>query len=251
MLERADAVVHHAEVRSIGLNGQSAFELATTSQLGTRMKKKSSGSSLERILKAAQAEFAKCGFNGARLDSIASDASVSKQLIYHYFKTKDELYEVVLDRVGQNVPHFLDDPEYDDLPPAMAIRLFVGHIIEANTKHPYVVKMTIDQSLHQGEHISNRSGYIPAVRKFIDERFTPIVQRGIKSKLFEADLDPYFLYWSIMAMASIVHTQNWDMTRTTGIDFSSKEGISKWQSYCTDFILRAIIPRDFDEIPEK
>ena len=47
----------------------------------------------ERILSAAQAEFAAHGFAGARVGRIAAAARVNKQLLFHYFNSKTGLYQ--------------------------------------------------------------------------------------------------------------------------------------------------------------
>ena len=50
-----------------------------------------------RILEAAKREFAKLGFGGARVDSIAARAKANKRMIYHYFSSKEELFTAVLE----------------------------------------------------------------------------------------------------------------------------------------------------------
>jgi AcrR family transcriptional regulator len=52
----------------------------------------------KRILDAAEAEFARKGFDGARLGSIARAAGVQQALIHHYFDDKAGLYREVIDR---------------------------------------------------------------------------------------------------------------------------------------------------------
>src|SRR2546421_12081337 len=52
--------------------------------------------SRERILEAAFNEFAAKGFAGARVDSIARDASINKRMLYHYFGDKEGLFREVL-----------------------------------------------------------------------------------------------------------------------------------------------------------
>ena len=52
----------------------------------------------ERILAAAQAEFARRGYDGARVDAIVARARISKNLLYHYFRGKEELYIRILER---------------------------------------------------------------------------------------------------------------------------------------------------------
>ena len=51
----------------------------------------------EKIARAAEVEFAAKGFDGARIDAIASRAGVNKALIYYYFKSKAGLLDVLLD----------------------------------------------------------------------------------------------------------------------------------------------------------
>ncbi|UFT99323.1 TetR/AcrR family transcriptional regulator [Radiobacillus kanasensis] len=45
----------------------------------------------KKILQAAKKEFFERGYHGTRIESIAKRAGVKKQLIYHYFKGKDDL----------------------------------------------------------------------------------------------------------------------------------------------------------------
>jgi len=49
------------------------------------------------ILSAAEQIFAKSGLDGARTDAIAAEAGVNKALLYYYFKSKDGLYEAVVE----------------------------------------------------------------------------------------------------------------------------------------------------------
>lgn len=60
--------------------------------------KRNAADSQKRILDAAEQEFAKSGFAGARLREIASGAQVQPALIHHYFTDKRGLYEAVIRR---------------------------------------------------------------------------------------------------------------------------------------------------------
>jgi AcrR family transcriptional regulator len=56
----------------------------------------------ERIRVIAEEEFATKGFGGARVDEIARRADVNKALIYYYFKSKENLLRLIIDRfVGE------------------------------------------------------------------------------------------------------------------------------------------------------
>ena len=201
----------------------------------------SSAVTLERILTTARDAFAEHGFDGARLDSIAKAAGVSKQLVYHYFKTKEELYGVVLDRVSDEVLAILDHPDYERLSPGDAVRTLIGRIIQAYVDRPYIVGMAADQDLHRGEHVSRRSNYLPSVRAFIADRVAPMLARGAAEGKFRPGIDARLFYWSIFALTSAVFTQSWAMSQSSDIDFAGEEGIAVWQNHVIDFALQAIM----------
>ena len=52
----------------------------------------------ERILLAAIKVFAEKSFEGSRIDEIAHEANVPKSLIYYHFKSKDEIFEVLVSK---------------------------------------------------------------------------------------------------------------------------------------------------------
>jgi AcrR family transcriptional regulator len=57
-----------------------------------------SNATIDRILDAAEEEFALKGTSGARVEQIAQRADVAKALIYYYFKGKGELLQAVIER---------------------------------------------------------------------------------------------------------------------------------------------------------
>lgn len=50
--------------------------------------------SRQRIIEAALQEFSAKGYRGASLNTVCAEYDISKGIIYHYFKDKDELYLV-------------------------------------------------------------------------------------------------------------------------------------------------------------
>lgn len=62
----------------------------------------------EKILKAAREEFSKSGLDGARVDRIARRARVNKAMIYYHFRSKEKLYQAVIDNHMEKVGAFLE-----------------------------------------------------------------------------------------------------------------------------------------------
>jgi AcrR family transcriptional regulator len=70
-----------------------------------------------RLLEAAAQEFAARGIAGARVDRIAEAARSNKAQIYHYFGSKDELFDAVFNSLVADTLHEVpidvtDLPEY-------------------------------------------------------------------------------------------------------------------------------------------
>lgn len=70
--------------------------------MATSIKKRSTNGarrdeSRARILAAAERAFARDGLAGARTDAIAAQAGVNKALLYYYFKSKESLYEAIIE----------------------------------------------------------------------------------------------------------------------------------------------------------
>lgn len=71
----------------------------------------------EQILSESERQFARFGFEGVSLDSIATELGISRQNMLYYFASKDDLYGAVLDGVleswlkGMDVMARADDPE--------------------------------------------------------------------------------------------------------------------------------------------
>ena len=83
----------------------------------------------ERILDAAQAEFARYGLAGARVDRIATAAKASKERLYAYFGDKGALFTAVLEVNRRDVMAAIP-MDTNDLPG------FVGRVFDHVVEYP-------------------------------------------------------------------------------------------------------------------
>jgi len=63
----------------------------------------------EKILTAASREFAQFGLAGARVDRIASRSGINKAMIYYYFRSKENLYQTILNRHFDEIGQLLEE----------------------------------------------------------------------------------------------------------------------------------------------
>ena len=82
---------------------------ASQVKVGTAEPRTGSQDSRDEILKAAMQLFANRGFHETSMSEVAREAHVSKALIFWHFKTKEELFVAVLNRLLE--PYFIDFAE--------------------------------------------------------------------------------------------------------------------------------------------
>lgn len=88
----------------------------------------------ERVLAAALDEFAQHGIAGARVDRIARSAKTSKERVYAYFRSKEELYGAV---AADQLRQVMDSAPFDpaDLPG------YVGELFDFYAEHPDMLRL--------------------------------------------------------------------------------------------------------------
>lgn len=77
-----------------------------------------------RILDAAKKEFARNGLEGARVDAIALEANANKRMIYHYFESKEKLFQTVLENAYFDIRESEKKLELDSLDRSLITVLF-------------------------------------------------------------------------------------------------------------------------------
>lgn len=94
-----------------------------------------------QILQAATRLFTRCGLNGASLDDISKEAGVNRGLIYHYFKTKETLFDQALARplatYAQHQLELLQRRDFD----ALTLREAISEFFHFLGRHPELVRL--------------------------------------------------------------------------------------------------------------
>jgi AcrR family transcriptional regulator len=195
---------------------------------------------IERILSAAEKEIALKGIDGARIESIAREAGVTKQLVYHYFTTKDQLYSAILESVSRGISVLSDKDVYQRLGAEDAIRHFVNAIFDQFIEHPSYAAFALDQALHEGEHISQSSRFLPTMRSYINEIWQPILLRGSERGELKSGLDADATFWMVFHLTTSCFLNEKMISETSGFDFNDEEFMTFWRGATINFILDAL-----------
>ncbi len=204
-------------------------------------RRRSEKEGMQRILLAARNEFCRAGLAGAKLDLIALEAGVSKQLIHHYFRTKAELYVAVMDDISGSAIEDLSKLDYEHYEPTEAIRLFLQGVFDLFVRWPFLSGLFNDQSLYGGEHIPECRELVsrsPALMK----RLTKVLQDGQRSGLFKADVEPDALFGAAIMVAIGCFTSGKILSAFLSVDFSTNEKLEYWRDFSVKFVLDSLRP---------
>jgi AcrR family transcriptional regulator len=97
----------------------------------------------QRLVEAARTEFAEFGIAGARVDRIAAKASANKALIYHYFGSKDRLFDAVWESVVQQVVEGTPIDTTD-------LAGYAARLADTYQQHPDIRRLVSWQRLERG-----------------------------------------------------------------------------------------------------
>ncbi|EKC60388.1 TetR family transcriptional regulator, partial [human gut metagenome] len=100
----------------------------------------------DAILRAAEQEFLAKGFEGARTTSIAKAAGVTHAMLHYYFRTKEQLFERILDEklqlMSQTVLSAFGEP---GLPLAERLRNGIGRHFDFVAENPDLPRFIVNE----------------------------------------------------------------------------------------------------------
>jgi TetR/AcrR family transcriptional regulator len=189
-----------------------------------------------RILAAARIEFVTHGLSGGRVDRIAEQSSVNKNLIYHYFGSKDALYLAVLERIYADLRSRQQDQDLRGLAPVEGMKRLVSNTFDHFAATPDLIRLMSIENIHYGEHLKSSASTKALYRGLLDT-IRILLKRGQDEGAFRADVDAVDLYLSISGLAyfflSNQHTLSWLLDR----DLASRRRVLKRRQHVVEMVL--------------
>lgn len=137
------------------------------------------------ILAAAEREFVAAGFFGARIERIAAAARVNKQLLFHYFGSKDGLFAAALEGLLSRA----DAPDGPGDDPAGAMRRILSQVEAAARASPGLVALLADANANDA-FPAGAASLIRDWRRRLLERIVTVMADGQRRGYYRDDLDP-------------------------------------------------------------
>jgi TetR/AcrR family transcriptional regulator, fatty acid metabolism regulator protein len=95
------------------------------------------------ILDAAIRVFARQGFNGCRVSDIADEAGVAYGLVYHYFRSKDEVLDTLFLERWNVLLDAIRETDRQDISPREKLHQIASFIVDSYRHDPELMKVII------------------------------------------------------------------------------------------------------------
>jgi AcrR family transcriptional regulator len=202
---------------------------------------RSSRLTIQRIIQAAAEEIAEHGSSGAQMTRIAERASVSTQLLYHYFGSKEEMHIAVLEDIATVTMKEHLQVDYVSMDPETAIKAFLDRTFIVLENNPLIGPLSLSENISGGSHVSSRSKFRRDM-PILNQRLNEVLNRGARLGIFRADVDaPMFFAACLMLCEGCFVTGN-VMSVFLGTDLTRPDGRARWREFMIGMVLGYLRP---------
>jgi TetR/AcrR family transcriptional regulator len=190
----------------------------------------------EKILKHATDEFARIGFEGARVDRIAERCRLSKNMLYYYFKSKEGLFVAVLEHMYQGLRDQQKDLSVRASDPLLAMEQLIHHTFYALEGNPSAIRLMNEENKHRAKYIRKsermRDLYNPLV-----ETISFVLERGRKDGIFRSALDPEIVYLTLSSLCYHYLSNQYTLEIALDRDLGSEKARKGWLDHVVHVVL--------------
>jgi AcrR family transcriptional regulator len=192
-----------------------------------------------RILNAAKKEFAKSGMGGARVDLIAEKAQANKRMIYHYFGSKEGLFQTVLENAYVDIRTAEQKLNLDHLEPREALERLVRFTWAYYLKNPEFITLVNSENLHRAKHLK-KSEVVKIYNRKLVSLMDGILSRGVAAGVFRPGVDPVQLNITVAAIGYYYLTNRFTGSIVFERDLMAKEALEERLRFNIDTVMRLV-----------
>lgn len=218
---------------------KSRKEPSTTASGAPDLRSRRSEQSQQQILAAAEVEFAEKGLAGARVDEIAEESGVNKQMIYYYYGSKEDLYLAVLERAYAAMRKSESDLNLTGLAPLDAIRKLVEFKFDYYVKNPVMIRLLAGENMQNAKFLKKSSRLREMHISLIDV-IQSVLSAGEKQKVIRSGVDPVQLYVSIASLSYFYFANAPTLSTVFGRNLAKPEEQKARVAHAVDLILTYI-----------
>lgn len=193
---------------------------------------------VDKIIEAARLEFLAIGRAAATIQSIASRANLTRQLVYYYYKSKDDIFYDIVIREAQSLFERFDNLDVGSTSPETVIRELLLRLRDYADEAPILSAYMIDKVSRPSSHDKAATIYTNMMQQIVS-RLQTLLDRGAEQGTFRQGVDAArFFTAACMLTAGARHKHALGIL--SGLDLADEGGIYSWQRYAVDLLMQSI-----------
>jgi AcrR family transcriptional regulator len=174
------------------------------------------------------------------MDRIAERAGVNKRLIYYYFENKESLFLAVLEGAYERIRGEEQQLNLTQVEPIEAIRRLISFTWDYYLAHPEFLTLLNSENLHQARHLK-KSAKVRTMHSPLVQTIADVLERGHKTGLFRAGVDPVQLYISIAGLAYFYLGNSYTLSTIFDRELLGAKAKLERLSHMTDLVLGYLV----------
>lgn len=194
--------------------------------------------SRQQILTAAIELFSEKGFAGTSVDEIVDSAGANKRMVYHYFGSKEKLFQAVLATEYSK----LEALEVATFHPEEPIEKIMNDIVSSYfsflESNPEFVQLILWENLNRGRTLDKMQ--IPLSKSPMLDLLIEAVTIGKERGTIRPEIDPHFLLISLIGNCMIYYSNRYTLFRAMGMNLNDREVLHRAKDAVADLLINGI-----------
>jgi AcrR family transcriptional regulator len=207
-----------------------------------KVHRRNSRSTRERILKAAYEEFAHYGFAGARVDRINSRAKANQRMIYHFFGSKEQLYQAVLLEAYTNIRSKEAALDIEHLGPIEGIVALFDFTFDHFAENPQFIWLLTNENLMRGKFVLSTNA-VTDLTSPLRSSLERLVKEGVATGILSPSADAVQIYVTIASLSWFHLSNAYTLSAMFGRDLTAAKWRAKRKEVARNVLLAYLLDR--------
>jgi TetR/AcrR family transcriptional regulator len=188
------------------------------------------------LLEVATEEFANKGYAGARVDEIVQRCGVTKNVLYHYFESKEQLFVEVMELAYERMRKRQNEWSFAELEPEEAIAKLTIYTFEHFRDEPQIIRLLNSENLYKAKHIK-MSRKIPDLYNPLLSVISDVLAKGRAAGRFRDDVDVADLYITISGLSYFYLSNQYTLGHVLRQDLMDEKRLKQREKHIVDVVL--------------
>jgi AcrR family transcriptional regulator len=194
-----------------------------------------------KIIAAARLEFMAIGRAAATIESIAARACLTRQLVYYYYKDKDEIFFDIVIREAQSLFDRFENLDVEHRAPEEVIRELLLRLRDYANETPILSAYMVDTISRPSSDKKAAIIYTNMMQQ-IAKRLQTLLDRGAEQGNLRPGVNAA-RFFSAACMLTSGARHRHALGMMCGLDLTDEKDINSWQQFAVDLLMRSICQR--------